>query len=201
MVFIWSAFLAAMMFALAAMRHGDRFLALVMRRLPSTRECYAFFVAFPVMLVLRQFLTVGPLTATLAWFGAAGMALWIATFFRASAPTLVIAAGALSNLLVVAANGFTMPADMPVWDHAGYAPISAETRLWYLGDLFALQSSRGFGGYSIGDILMNIGFWWLNARLWLGIGGDNAARKKLTGLADNIEKGTIELTALRVDRE
>jgi hypothetical protein len=174
-VFVYVILGAALMFGLASIRRSDRFLELTLRRHPPLWECYAFLAAIPVMLALRQFLTVGPLTARLAWFGAAGMALWIATFFRASAPTLVIAAGALSNLLVVAANGFAMPTDTPVWDLPGYSSISAETRLWYLGDVFALQTSNRFGGYSIGDILMCTGFWWLNVRLWLGIGGRRAA--------------------------
>jgi Family of unknown function (DUF5317) len=81
---------------------------------------------------------------------------------------LVIAAGTACNLIAIAANGGTMPADMGAWERAGLAPISpgefansaalSDPKLAFLGDVFAIPAGWPLANvFSIGDVLIVVG--------------------------------------------
>jgi hypothetical protein len=80
----------------------------------------------------------------------------------------LIAAGTAGNLIAIAANGGTMPANMDAWRRAGLRPIPADVfenstalsnpRLGFLGDIFAIPESWPLSNvFSIGDVLIVIG--------------------------------------------
>ncbi len=81
---------------------------------------------------------------------------------------LLIAAGTAGNLIAIAANGGSMPANMSAWRRAGLRPIPADVfensaalshpRLGFLGDIFFVPESWPLSNvFSIGDVLIVIG--------------------------------------------
>lgn len=81
---------------------------------------------------------------------------------------LVIAVGTGCNLIAIAANGGSMPADMGAWKRAGLKPIPPDVfenssalsnpRLGFLGDIFAVPASWPLSNvFSIGDVLIMVG--------------------------------------------
>ncbi len=92
----------------------------------------------------------------------------------------LVGAGVLLNLLVIAANGGSMPVDRDLAVRAGntdmvemldspaytnHVPTTEETRLGFLGDVLPLPMvvprPRFFSPGSVGDILVTLGACWL----------------------------------------
>ena len=168
MAFLVFSFAGSFCFALATMRRHDRFVSEVIRRRSvSGREVYSVLALLVCVLLLRRVWHPGASALPYLWTAVLLFTLWGVTFFRASAPILCIASGVVSNLLVVASNGFTMPADGLMGISPDHVLLGASSRLWYLGDIFSFSAGRWVGGYSIGDCAIAAGFWWLNARLWM----------------------------------
>ena len=80
----------------------------------------------------------------------------------------MIAAGTACNLLAIAVNGGTMPANMDAWARAGLDPIPADVfdnstalsdpKLLFLGDVFAIPAGWPLANvFSIGDVLIVLG--------------------------------------------
>jgi hypothetical protein len=95
--------------------------------------------------------------------------------------TVLIAIGASSNLIAIAANGGSMPADPDAWALAGHAPVAAGTfensanaadaNLAFLGDIFAIPAGWPLANvFSIGDVLIVIGGTWFAHRWCAGAG-------------------------------
>lgn len=89
---------------------------------------------------------------------------------------VLITIGGLSNLVAIAANGGSMPADMDAWARAGLDPIPAgafensaalsDPRLGFLGDIFAVPEAWPLSNvFSIGDVLIVLGGTWF-AHWW-----------------------------------
>jgi Family of unknown function (DUF5317) len=87
----------------------------------------------------------------------------------------IIAIGGLCNLVAIAANGGSMPADMDAWATAGLDPIPqgvfensaalSDPRLGFLGDIFAIPESWPLSNvFSIGDVLIVLGGTWFAHR-------------------------------------
>lgn len=85
---------------------------------------------------------------------------------------VVIAVGALCNLVAIAANGGVMPATASALSSAGLdtkagefanSTTVADPKLQFLGDVFAIPDSVPVldNVFSIGDILIAIGIMWL----------------------------------------
>ena len=93
----------------------------------------------------------------------------------------VIALGTSSNLLAIAANHGTMPADVSAWVRAG-RPIPAaghfgnsepmtNPQLGFLGDVFAIPAGWPLSNvFSVGDVVIVIGATYLAHRMCAGGG-------------------------------
>lgn len=82
----------------------------------------------------------------------------------------LVAIGGLSNLVVIAANGGTMPASADALRTAGRTPteegftnseVLRDPNLQFLGDVIPLPSWVPFANvFSVGDVLIAIGIFW-----------------------------------------
>ncbi len=79
---------------------------------------------------------------------------------------LIIATGAMSNLLAIVANGGTMPADKIAWANAGLpeptafenSSFATDANLALLGDIYFIPAGWPLANvFSIGDVLIVIG--------------------------------------------
>ncbi len=105
---------------------------------------------------------------------------------RGVAGVLIVAAGALSNGLVIALNGGTLPASEAAVEAAGLDPDLAFANsavidnpvLPWLGDVFAWPAPLPLANtFSVGDVLIVVGVWvaaWSGSRRW-GTSHDAAA--------------------------
>jgi hypothetical protein len=95
---------------------------------------------------------------------------------------VLITAGAASNLIAIALNGGSMPADPDAWARAGLPPVPEGTfensaanggaRLAFLGDVFAIPETWPLSNvFSIGDVLIVIGGTWF-AHRWCARSSD-----------------------------
>ncbi len=99
---------------------------------------------------------------------------------RALAPTRLLAAGTLCNLLVIGANGWRMPvsariASMPELSALAdrvrsgelteYVLADGSTRLLWLADVIHLPFVPGMSFASVGDLLLGAGIFWLIQRI------------------------------------
>ncbi len=84
------------------------------------------------------------------------------------------------NLAAIAANGGTMPATPEALAVAGIAAdgehfvnsgVVEQARLWWLGDIFAVPASLPLANvFSLGDVVLLVGFGWLVHRVGRGVG-------------------------------
>jgi hypothetical protein len=71
-------------------------------------------------------------------------------------PAVLILTGGLLNTLVVIINGGRMPAKIEAIEQHG-APITDNTRLAFLGDIFMFETKGREYFYSLGDVLVTFG--------------------------------------------
>ena len=121
--------------------------------------------------VLRQF-------TPLAYLASLALVL-VALLVNRHIPGIVLLGlGFFSNALVIALNGGFMPASPSALTIAGLPPLapgqtsnnsigmSPDTRLWFLGDIFAIPRGLPFPNiFSIGDVLIAIGAVYLIQRV------------------------------------
>jgi Family of unknown function (DUF5317) len=142
---------------------GGRLIRLARVRLRAVGVLTCSLVA---QIVIIELLT-GPqavLTAVhIATYAGAGWFLWAN---RRVPGLLVVAAGALSNGVAIAANGGVLPASPHALAVAGMADsdgftnsgIVHDARLWYLGDVFAIPAGWPLANvFSVGDLLILLG--------------------------------------------
>jgi hypothetical protein len=110
-----------------------------------------------------------PLTATDAvHYGSYALTVLFIVLNRHIPGALLIATGTAANLIAIAANGGSMPADMDAWERAGLKPIPpgvfenssalSNPRLGFLGDIFAVPEAWPLSNvFSIGDVLIVVG--------------------------------------------
>ena len=153
--------------ALVPLLRGDlRALATLRFRLP------ALLAAALVLQVLVITMFPGPATALRLAAYLSSYALAVAfLFLNRRVPGLWLAgAGALLNLLAIAANGGVMPATHGALATAGLgstgevfanAAYVAHARLWFLGDVVAIPASWPLANvFSVGDVLIAVGAAW-----------------------------------------
>jgi hypothetical protein len=103
----------------------------------------------------------------------------------------LIALGTSSNLVAIAANGGSMPADAAAWRRAGKPPVSPEVfensrvvsdaRLGFLGDTFAIPAGWPFANvFSLGDVAIVLGATYLAHRLCAARGNVPTERFELS---------------------
>ena len=101
-------------------------------------------------------------------FGLAAIFMWSNRHLPGAA---VIAAGGLSNLIAIAANGGTMPASEWAWRTAGFAPptdsfgnssLVQSARVPWMGDVLAVPANWPLSNvFSIGDVAIIVGLTYL----------------------------------------
>lgn len=112
-------------------------------------------------------------TDTLRIAGFLGFTLWwcmAVLAFRRIGPLVTILAGTASNLVVCLANGGRMPAILLRQELVRHTPLTESSHFSWLADVFLEQSlfdPTYFYRYSIGDILITIGVWWISAYVLL----------------------------------
>lgn len=112
---------------------------------------------------LRQF-------TPLAYLASLALLLFALLLNRHIPGILLLGLGFLSNSIAIVANGGFMPASPSALALTGLPPLApgqtsnnsigmgAETRLWFLGDIFAIPRGLPFPNiFSIGDVLIVIG--------------------------------------------
>lgn len=134
------------------------------------RHVWMVWAAFLTQLVVLQFVAASlPTTVSeiihLATY--ATLVLFVVANRRVPGAPL-IALGTSCNLVAIAANGGTMPANMGAWERAGLAPISpgefansaalSDPKVAFLGDVFAIPAGWPLANvFSIGDVLIVVG--------------------------------------------
>ncbi len=157
-------------------------------RLADLRIRYAGLVLAAVVLqyplvynILRDQAILGAPVATLMMAGSYGLLLWAVWANRRLPGIPLVVAGMLANLVVMAANGGWMPITpealgrlndlnrvvqightAKVWGAKNVMLARAETRLWWLSDIFVLSSPFPVPAvFSIGDVVIALGGFWL----------------------------------------
>ncbi len=115
-----------------------------------------------------------PLKAALTTAAYLGVLLFAVQNRKRLWPVLVLSLGTLCNYLVIACNEFRMPvslralevyptmtAEAVLAQRADYVVASEETRLLFLGDVFYFPPKPFDGFFSIGDVLLALGMFWL----------------------------------------
>lgn len=111
---------------------------------------------------------------------------------------LVIAAGTAANLVAIAANGGTMPANMDAWRNAGLREIPpgvfenssalSNPRLAMLGDIFYVPEAWPLSNvFSIGDVLIVVGGTYL-AHRWCSTEPDDEAQMATSGAGGDVDR-------------
>ncbi len=120
------------------------------------------------------------------WIGAAGTPIYLVSTVVVLAALLknilqpgvpLIAVGAIANLVVVLANGGSMPSDphawlaltgvaeVPITGYSNVVPMGPSTNLAFLGDIFVFPPPLPLANvFSIGDLLIGIGAGWFIIR-------------------------------------
>jgi hypothetical protein len=108
-------------------------------------------------------------TVNLAIYAAGGLLLVVLfMLFRPALPLFCFIGGIASNYAAIAANGMRMPV-LSAGGVGRYVPITATTKLWWLGDVIPLASSNGHATamMSIGDLVLTISLALFAVRIWL----------------------------------
>jgi Family of unknown function (DUF5317) len=125
-------------------------------------------------IVIIEVLTGSPTLDTavhVATYAGAGWFLWAN---RRVPGLLVVAAGALSNGVTIAANGGVLPASPHALTVAGLADahgftnsgVVHDARLWFLGDVFAIPAGWPLANvFSVGDLLILLGAAYASVRI------------------------------------
>jgi hypothetical protein len=142
------------------------------------RNIEQFHIRLPWLAIVAlalQFVAFSPLRGSLGESGVVAihfvsyaLLVWFVIVNRQHAGIVVAGAGLLMNLLVIALNGGYMPASRDALEVSGeqYAGatannstvIHAGTRLWFLGDVFAIPDGTILANvFSIGDVLIIAG--------------------------------------------
>lgn len=111
---------------------------------------------------------------------------------------LAIAAGTAFNLVAIAANGGTMPANMEAWRKAGLREIPpgvfenssalSNPRLAVLGDVFYVPAAWPLSNvFSIGDVLIVVGGTYL-AHRWCATGLDGPTEHAVAGAGSDVDR-------------
>lgn len=122
-----------------------------------------------------QFIAFSPLRDSLGdsgviavHFASYGLLVWFVILNRQRVGIVVAGSGLLMNLLAIALNGGYMPASRHALEVAGAeftgatannsSVIHAGTRLWFLGDVFAIPDGTILSNvFSVGDVLIIVG--------------------------------------------
>ena len=122
-----------------------------------------------------QFIAFSPLRDSLGDSGVVavhfvsyGLLVWFVVVNRRRVGILVAGSGLLMNLLAIALNGGYMPASRHALEVAGEqftgatannsSVIHEGTRLWFLGDVFAIPDGTVLSNvFSVGDVLIIVG--------------------------------------------
>lgn len=138
----------------------------------SLKALWLVFAAFGIQFAMRVGGYGGPLLTGVLYAGTYAMLVLFIVLNRSRWELMVMGIGLLSNALVIWVNGGKMPVSTAAFltatgtpfplDDPTHIPLTAVTRLKWLGDLWALKRPFPLPGvFSLGDVVVCIGLFLL----------------------------------------